>query len=61
MSPNDARAYISQYFYPLTNGDHAMRVNNKFEILEDTVVNKTFFKRMPQLITFKKDHILIEK
>ena len=48
LSPNDARAYISQYFYPLTNGDHAMRVNNKFDILEDTVVNKTFFKRMPK-------------
>ena len=48
LSPNDARTYISQYFYPLTNGDHAMRVNNKFDILEDTVVNKTFFKRMPK-------------
>ena len=48
LSPNDARAYISQYFYPLTNGDHAMRANNKFEILEDTIVNKTFFKRMPK-------------
>lgn len=48
LSPNDARAYISQYFYPLTNGDHAMRVNSKFEILEDSIVNKTFFKRMPK-------------
>ena len=48
LSPNDARAYISRYFYPLTNGDHAMRVDNKFEILEDPIVNKTFFKRMPK-------------
>ena len=39
LSPNDARTYISQYFYPLTNGDHAMRVNNKFDILEDTVMS----------------------
>jgi hypothetical protein len=46
LSQNDARAYISHYFYPLTNGDHAMRVNEKFEIFDKAVIKDTYFNRM---------------
>ncbi len=46
LSPMDAKLYVDKYFIPLTDGNHALYVNGKYEILEDTVVKKTYFKRM---------------
>jgi hypothetical protein len=46
LSPIDARRYIDEYFIPLTSGDHAFYINGKYEIYDDSVVNKTYFKRM---------------
>jgi len=46
LSPTEAKVYISRYFYPLTNGDHAMRINDKFEIIDKSVIKDTYFNRM---------------
>jgi len=46
LSPVDARKYIDSYFIPLTSGDHAFYINGKYDILDDAVVKKTYFKRM---------------
>lgn len=46
LSPKDAKAYLTSYFVPLTNGNHAMLVNGKYEIKEDCEVKKTYFGRM---------------
>jgi hypothetical protein len=46
LSQNESKKYIDKYFIPLTNGDHAFYINRKYEIMDDTVVKKTYFKRM---------------
>ena len=46
LSPNDARRYIDQYFIPLTDGTHAFYINGKYDVLDDSVIRKTYFKRM---------------
>ncbi len=33
LSPNDAKEYITKYFVPLTNGNHAMLVNGAYKII----------------------------
>ena len=53
ISPLEAKAYVSKYFVPLTNGNHAMLINDKYVIQEDKVIKSTYFKRMPkELSTF---------
>ena len=47
LSPVEAKNYIDKYFIPLTNGDHAFYINGKYEIMDDAVIKKTYFKRMP--------------
>jgi phage/plasmid-associated DNA primase len=47
LSPIEAKQYIDKYFIPLTNGDHAFYVNGKYEIMDDAIIKKTYFKRMP--------------
>lgn len=47
LSPIEARKYINQYFIPLTNGEHVFYNNSKYEIVDDKVINKVYFKRMP--------------
>jgi hypothetical protein len=47
LSPIEAKNYIDKYFIPLTNGDHAFYINSKYEIMDDAVIKKTYFKRMP--------------
>jgi hypothetical protein len=42
----DAKDYIKQYFVPLSNGTHAMLINGKYEIKEDSDVKRTYFNRM---------------
>lgn len=46
LSFTDAKLYIDKYFLPLTNGDHAFFINGKYEIMEDVIIKKTYFKRM---------------
>ncbi len=46
LSPVEAKTYIDKYFIPLTNGDHAFYINGRYEIMDDAVIKKTYFKRM---------------
>jgi hypothetical protein len=46
FSLKKAKLYIDKYFIPLTDGNHAFYVNGKYEIYEDAVIKKTYFKRM---------------
>ena len=34
LSPNDAKTYVTKYFIPLSNGNHAMLINGKYELKE---------------------------
>lgn len=46
LSFNEAKLYIDKYFIPLTNGEHAFYINGRYEIMDDAVIKKTYFKRM---------------
>jgi hypothetical protein len=46
LSQNDAKEYLTKYFIPLTDGNHAFYHNGEFEILETKVVKSTYFNRM---------------
>jgi hypothetical protein len=44
---NSAKAYLTQYFIPLTNGQHGMlQSDGSYEILDEQVIRKVYFKRM---------------
>jgi hypothetical protein len=42
----EAKTYIDKYFIPLANGDHAFYINGQYEIFDDAIIKKTYFKRM---------------
>ena len=47
LSMNSAKAYLTQYFIPLTNGQHGMlQSDGSYEILDEQVIRKVYFKRM---------------
>ena len=48
LSPNDAKTYIDTYFIPLDDGTHAFMKDGKYIIYDDSVIKKTYFKRMPK-------------
>ena len=50
-APMDAKAYLTKYFVPLSNGDHAMLINGKYEVKDDNEVKKTYFNRMSSDLT----------
>jgi hypothetical protein len=53
----EAQNYVKQYFVPLNTGNHAVYVNRKFEVMEQSVVKSTYFNRMPDELSkwyFKK-------
>jgi hypothetical protein len=50
LSQNDALEYVKKYFIPLDNGNHAMRINGKFEVVETKVIKSTYFNRMSKEI-----------
>ena len=45
-TPKQVKAYVSQYFVPLVDGTHAVFVNGKYTIMDQTAVTKTYFNRM---------------
>ncbi len=49
MSMTDAKRYIDQYFYILTNGSHALYNYDKkeYEIYDKHIIKSTYFDRMP--------------
>ena len=42
----DAKDYLKKFFVPLSNGNHAMMINGKYEIKEDADVKRSFFNRI---------------
>ena len=46
LSPNDAKEYITKYFIPLTDGNHALLKDNKYEILDEGTIKKVYFNRI---------------
>ena len=46
LSQIEAKAYLIKYFVPLSNGNHAMLINGKYEVKEDNEVKKTYFNRI---------------
>jgi hypothetical protein len=46
LSQNDAKEYLTKYFVPLTDGNHAFYINGKFEIYETKIIKSTYFNRM---------------
>ena len=48
LSPIEAKEYIINYFVPLSNGNHAMLINGKYEIKEEQEIKRSYFNRMPK-------------
>ena len=44
----DCKNYISKFFYPLTDGNHAYFEYGKFELLNDDRMTKVYLKRFPK-------------
>ena len=48
LSPNDAKTYITQYFIPLNNGNHAFYDGSVFTVRDDKELKQSYFSRMPK-------------
>lgn len=46
LSPLDAKEYITKYFVPLSNGNHAMLIDGVYVIKDDQEVKRSYFNRM---------------
>ncbi len=46
LSQIEAKAYLIKYFVPLSNGNHAMLINGKYEVKEDNEVKKAYLNRI---------------
>ena len=46
LNPLDAKNYITKYFVPLSDGNHAMFQDGKYIIKEDPEIKKSYFNRM---------------
>ena len=46
LSPLDAKEYITKYFVPLSNGNHAMLIDGVYTIKDDQEVKRSYFNRM---------------
>ena len=46
LSPNDAKDYITRYFVPLSNGNHAMLIDGVYVIKDDTEIKRAYFNRI---------------
>ena len=46
LSQVDAKTYITKYFIPLTDGNHAMLEDGVYVVHDDTEIKKTYFNRM---------------
>jgi len=43
LSPNDAKTYITQYFIPLNNGNHAFYDGSVFTVRDDKELKQSYF------------------
>jgi hypothetical protein len=46
LSPNDSKKYITKFFVPLNNGNHAMLVDGQYIIKDDQEIKRSYFNRM---------------
>jgi len=46
LSPIDAKEYITKYFVPLSNGNHAMLIDGIYTIKDDQEIKRSYFNRM---------------
>ncbi len=46
LSPIDAKEYITKYFVPLSNGNHAMLIDGIYQIKDDQEIKRSYFNRM---------------
>ena len=46
LSQIEAKEYLTKYFIPLTDGNHAFYINGKFQIYDSKVIKSTYFNRM---------------
>lgn len=46
LSPNDAKTYITKYFVPLSDGNHAFLEDNKYIVQEASIIKATYFNRI---------------
>lgn len=46
LSPLQAKAYITEYFVPLSNGNHAMLIDGIYTIKDDQEIKRSYFNRM---------------
>lgn len=46
LSPIDAKEYVTKYFVPLSNGNHAMLIDNVYVIKDDQELKRSYFNRM---------------
>lgn len=46
LSPVDAKDYITKYFVPLSNGNHAMLIDGIYHIKDDQEIKRSYFNRM---------------
>ena len=51
LSFTEGKAYIDKYFIPLTDGTHAFYNDGKYDIMDESVIKKTYFKRMSNDLT----------
>ena len=45
-TPKQRMRYVSRYFVPLVDGTHAVFINGKYTIMDQTAITKTYFNRM---------------
>ena len=45
LNYQEQKNYISKYFIPLTNGAHCRLLNDKYDIIDKTILNDTYFNR----------------
>ena len=46
LSPIDAKTYITKFFVPLSNGSHAMLIDEVYVIKDDQEIKRAYFNRM---------------
>jgi hypothetical protein len=46
LSPNESKAYITKYFVPLSNGNHAQLIDGVYQVKDDTEIKRAYFNRM---------------
>jgi hypothetical protein len=57
------KIYVSEFFIPITTSEIYQKVKNKYELKENTIVKKTYFKNLPKKIGkwFFEENLLVKQ